>query len=133
MKLQANNKIRLYQDTGRVISELMTDRQLGAIFKLSMYIHEDVNALVRNPNEKDLTKVVLLSQSELADICGLSYGSFRNLLSGLREHGALETVGIGYTGLSHKAIVLNPWIADCNSDHPNGEKVRALFRDYRNK
>ncbi|MEH7463875.1 hypothetical protein V7166_17835 [Bacillus thuringiensis] len=124
---------KVYKTEAKRLLKQLTDREAGAIFKCLPYVHHRTHALVFNPHEKDLTKVIAIRGKELARILGLDYDSLTNLTPKLKRKGAMMLVDVGTAG---KGYVINPYVCDRGYYSEYTEQARnyfTIFADKKNK
>lgn len=123
---------RLYNSVPRA-----NDRQLGYLFKLLPHINIEYNLICRNPLEKDIERVELVSLADFCNMVGFDVAHVSKLLriySNIRFDVGGRTerfCAIAYDGV-HKSgakIIVNPHILYSGSDYSKVEVLGVFCTD----
>lgn len=96
---------KVYTTKAKELLDSLSLQELGLLYKIIPHFHYEKMVLCKNANEKNPSKLELLTATELADLIGVDRRTLSRLLPALRKKGILMSVRTGSKAVSY---VINP-------------------------
>lgn len=123
---EGRNVVRTYTTMfKRAYSEIKAT-DLGLIYRMLPYIHYDTNALCKNPNEQNASKIEWLSVKELAELIGVKRNTLSQRLSALEFDGQYVILR-SKLGKDPTMLTFNPYVFYRKGTPVDGH-LKALFQ-----
>ncbi|MCP1122939.1 hypothetical protein NKR74_06255 [Bacillus sp. 3103sda1] len=114
--------VKVYKAHLKEIAKQVTLSELGLLMLLLTHIHYKTHLLVDNPNEKDLSKLVIWQRKHIAEELGVSIDFVKRAIPKLRKVKAIMEIKSVKTG-----IVLSPPLACKQGLKPTLEEIQGAI------